>query len=138
MLFITVCLLIVLYSGMVLRKGFLKPTFKILMIKIPMNQNTNKPYQNTNGPYQNTNRHYQNTNNAYSKYQRRKFIMPTIKFIISKYQQPYQNTNRPYDHVHNTNSHTAQCSSLFQKNGQQTDYLIGTTQIISNKDHRQG
>ena len=80
------------------------------MFKIPMNQNTNRPYQNTNrpyqntnGPYQNTNKHYQNTNNAFSKYQRRKFIIPTLKFIISKYQQPYQNTNRPYDHVHNTN-----------------------------------
>ena len=62
------------------------------MFKIPMNQNTNRPYQNTNRPYQNTNRHnhntnrhnhntnrhYQNTNNALSKYQRRKFIIPTI------------------------------------------------------------
>jgi len=67
-------------------------------------QNTNRPYQNTNGPYQNTNKHYQNTNNAFSKYQRRKFIIPTLKFIISKYQQPYQNTNRPYDHVQNTNT----------------------------------
>ena len=93
-----------------LRKGFKIPTFKIPMFKIPMNQNTNRPYQNTNrpyqntnGPYQNTNKHYQNTNNAFSKYQRRKFIIPTLKFIISKYQQPYQNTNRPYAHAHNTN-----------------------------------
>merc|ERR1712037_74948 len=78
------------------RKGFKIPTFKIPMFKIPMNQNTNRPYQNTN-------RHYQNTNNAFSKYQRRKFIIPTLKFIISKYQQPYQNTNRPFDHVQNTN-----------------------------------
>ena len=93
------------------RKGFKIPTFKIPMFKIPMNQNTNRPYQNTNrpyqntnGPYQNTNKHYQNTNNAFSKYQQRKFIIPTLKFIISKYQQPYQNTNRPYDHVQNTNT----------------------------------
>ena len=92
-------------------KGFKIPMFKIPMFKIPMNQNTNRPYQNTNrpyqntnGPYQNTNKHYQNTNNAFSKYQRRKFIIPTLKFIISKYQQPYQNTNRPYDHVQNTNT----------------------------------
>ena len=32
------------------------------MFKIPMNQNTNRPYQNTNRPYQNTNGPYQNTN----------------------------------------------------------------------------
>ena len=65
-----------------LGKGFEIPTFKIPMFIIPMNQNTNKPFQNTNRAFQNTNGPFQNTNGPFQNTNR-----------------PFQNTNRPFQNT---------------------------------------
>ena len=65
------------------RKGFEIPTFKIPMFIIPMNQNTNRPFQNTNRAFQNTNGPFQNTNGPFQN----------TNGLFQNTKGPFQNTN---------------------------------------------